>query len=430
MKILVLEPSRVQQIILNAMFRACDLYPEFVASLSSAMSEVDKGKYDCVFTSYSLKEGSGVDIARHLKRTNNTKTSVILLTTEDRRTILSDALSAGITRIIPRANTVELETFIRELADSDVDYQQMSGKVLFIDDDRTMTAIICSMIEASGSECISCTNGEEAMALIADNHFDLVIADYFLDGKLTGLDTLLAIRQMGGKRARTPVMVISAQTDVERRIEILKKGANDYVAKPVVEEELVVRANNLITQKKLFDRVEEQREQLRNMAMTDQLTALYNRHFLVEFAPKRLAEAMRHKTDLSLMVVDLDHFKAINDTHGHDRGDQVLREVADILKSVCRKEDMAIRLGGEEFLLILPHCSAEGVIKKAEELRLLLLKTRPARLDVTGSFGITCLEGGNQADFSDLFTAADEAVYEAKDTGRNKVIFRAVTSPE
>ena len=166
------------------------------------------------------------------------------------------------------------------------------------------------------------------------------------------------------------------------------------------------------------------------MAMTDQLTALYNRHFLVEFAPKRLAEAMRHKTDLSLMVVDLDHFKAINDTHGHDRGDQVLREVADILKSVCRKEDMAIRLGGEEFLLILPHCSAEGVIKKAEELRLLLLKTRPARLDVTGSFGITCLEGGNQADFSDLFTAADEAVYEAKDTGRNKVIFRAVTSPE
>ncbi|PWK47276.1 diguanylate cyclase [Pleionea mediterranea] len=430
MKILVLEPSRVQQIILNAMFRACDLYPEFVASLASAMSEVDKAEYDCVFTSYSLKEGSGVDIARHLKRTNNTKTSVILLTTEDRRTILNDALSAGITRIIPRANTVELETFIRELADSDVDYQQMSGKVLFIDDDRTMTAIICSMIEASGSECISCTNGEEAMALIADNHFDLVIADYFLDGKLTGLDTLLAIRQMGGKRARTPVMVISAQTDVERRIEILKKGANDYVAKPVVEEELVVRANNLITQKKLFDRVEEQREQLRNMAMTDQLTALYNRHFLVEFAPKRLAEAMRHKTDLSLMVVDLDHFKAINDTHGHDRGDQVLREVADILKSVCRKEDMAIRLGGEEFLLILPHCSAEGVIKKAEELRLLLLKTRPARLDVTGSFGITCLEGGNQADFSDLFTAADEAVYEAKDTGRNKVIFRAVASPE
>ena len=251
MKILVLEPSRVQQIILNAMFRACDLYPEFVASLSSAMSEVDKAEYDCVFTSYSLKEGSGVDIARHLKRTNNTKTSVILLTTEDRRTILNDALSAGITRIIPRANTVELETFIRELADSDVDYQQMSGKVLFIDDDRTMTAIICSMIEASGSECISCTNGEEAMALIADNHFDLVIADYFLDGKLTGLDTLLAIRQMGGKRARTPVMVISAQTDVERRIEILKKGANDYVAKPVVEEELVVRANNLITQKKL-----------------------------------------------------------------------------------------------------------------------------------------------------------------------------------
>lgn len=430
MKILVLEPSRVQQIILNAIFRASDLYPDFVSSLSNALSAVDKDDYDCVFTSYSLKDGNGVDIARHLKHTNNTKTSVILLTTEDRRAILNDALSAGITRIIPRANTVELETFIRELADSDVDYEKMSGKVLFIDDDRTMTAIISSMIEASGSECIACTNGEDAMALLADHRFDLVIVDYYLDGKLTGLDTLLAIRQMGGKRGRTPVMVISAQTDVERRIELLKKGANDYVAKPVVEEELVVRANNLITQKKLFDRVEEQREQLRNMAMTDQLTTLYNRHFLVEFAPKRLAEAIRHKTDLSLMVIDLDHFKMINDTHGHDRGDQVLREVAEILKSVCRKEDMAIRLGGEEFLLILPHCSAEGVIKKAEELRLLLLKTRPARLDVTGSFGITCLEAGTQADFSDLFSAADDAVYEAKDTGRNKVIFRAVTPPE
>lgn len=430
----MIEQSRVQQIILRALFKEEELLPDFVSNLAEAKEAIKDNDYDFIFTSYSLPDGSGIELAQYVRKQEIERPGVVLLTTEDKRSILNEALSAGITRIIFRANTAELQLFIRELADSDFDTQPLTGNILYIEDDPVVSKVIIAMLSEHNFKCTSATSGEDGLALFSEHSFDLVIADFFLVGNLNGLDIVNSIRQMGGKKSRTPIMVLSAQSADDRKIEILRCGANDYIAKPILEEELLVRATNLITQKKLFDRVDSQREQLRELAMTDQLTTLYNRHFLVRFAPKRLAEALRHRYSLSLLVIDIDHFKEINDTYGHEAGDSVLKEIANTLKRGCRKEDIAIRLGGEEFLLLLPHCGEKDAIKKAEHLRQQMEMLNPDGIPVTASFGVTCLDGAEytskkkRVDFSTMFVAADTAVYQAKNQGRNRTAFVPISS--
>ncbi len=430
MKILVIEDSRVQQIILRALFTECGIEPDFVQNVKEAIEAIDNGIYQFVFAGYSLPDGTGVDVARHIRKSHAQNQEeipgVVLLTTEEKRSILNEALSAGVTRIINRANTTALQVFIRELADSISDGFEGIGAVLLIEDHFPTAQVFQAMIEATGSTCMVCDNSQKALELISEQNFDLIIIDYILNDPVDGLDILLTIKQQGGKSIRLPVILISAKDDVSLRITAFKNGAADFLVKPINEEELALRAKNLIATKKYINRMEEQREQLRNIALTDQLTTLYNRHFLVQFAPKRLAEAKRHMSDTALIVCDLDHFKTINDTYGHEKGDDVLRGVAALLKQSCRKEDMAIRLGGEEFLLMLPHCGKEAVMAKAEEIRTRLSKIKPGGLKVTGSFGATYLPAGDSAEFSDLFMAADEAVYEAKEAGRNKVVYHQV----
>lgn len=154
------------------------------------------------------------------------------------------------------------------------------------------------------------------------------------------------------------------------------------------------------------------------------LSKLYNRHFLVDQAPKRLLEAARHQIPLSLIVIDLDHFKMINDRYGHDVGDGVLSEVAAVIKESCRQENIAARFGGEEFVLILPHCSGENGVKIADRIRLKIAALRPKDISVTASFGVSALPMIEVCAFETLFNAADKAVYEAKASGRNRVVFK------
>jgi two-component system cell cycle response regulator len=424
MNILIVEHARVQQIILKALFSDSGVEPDFVANIADAKQACQDKQYDYIFVAYSLPDGSGIEVAKYVREFYKSYPSVVLLTAEEKLSILNEAIAAGIGKIIVRSNNHELQAFIQDIFEAKIDYDNVSGHILVIDDDRTITMVTSAVLRASGSKCTICQNAEEALLTLAEHNFDLIIVDYCLSGELNGFDIVMHVRQMGGNKARTPIMVISGQTDLDRRIEILKLGANDYVAKPIVKEELVVRANNLIMQKQLFDRVNEQRDRLQQMAMTDQLTGLYNRHFLVEFAPKRIAEAVRHGNDLSLIVTDIDYFKSINDTHGHEMGDQVLRDFADILKESCRKEDMAIRLGGEEFLLLLPYCSKDGVQVKAEQLRSKVAQAKFSGLNITSSFGATCLAGGEGKNFTELFNLADDAVYQAKNTGRNKVVYK------
>jgi two-component system cell cycle response regulator len=133
---------------------------------------------------------------------------------------------------------------------------------------------------------------------------------------------------------------------------------------------------------------------------------------------------LRHSIPFSLVVIDLDHFKQVNDNYGHTTGDNVLAEMAGALRRHCRKEDIVARFGGEEFIVLLSHCDLQQAADKAEDIRLALETLQPLGLTVTASLGVSAMPEGSLFEFRDLFAAADEAVYQAKHEGRNRVIIK------
>ena len=176
-----------------------------------------------------------------------------------------------------------------------------------------------------------------------------------------------------------------------------------------------------LTNKRLVDQVREQQRSLFNIAMTDQLTTCHNRHSLSDYAPKYIKDAVRYNHPLSVMILDLDFFKNINDEFGHITGDTVLTEIGTLLMATCRQGDIVSRIGGEEFLILLPHCNIYDAIHKAENIRSMIELAEPAGLKVTASIGIASLIKQHDDDFDKLYKAADNAVYHSKENGRNQV---------
>jgi len=164
-----------------------------------------------------------------------------------------------------------------------------------------------------------------------------------------------------------------------------------------------------------------QRDQYERLAMRDQLTGLYNRHYLQEIASHKLSEAIRHQRSLCLLMLDIDLFKTINDTHGHPIGDMVLQRFAALLNELSRLEDVVARIGGEEFVVLIDHCTAAQANKKAEQIRLSTATLKPNGIPITASIGISELNLNGET-FDELLARADIAVYQAKNNGRNRVV--------
>ena len=182
---------------------------------------------------------------------------------------------------------------------------------------------------------------------------------------------------------------------------------------------------NLITNKRPLDKVHDIRRELHSLATTDKLTGCHNRHSMMEFSGKFLSMARRHKYPVAMLVIDLDHFKAANDNHGHAIGDEVLVQTGALLLWSFREGDLVYRCGGEEFVVLMTYCDGESATARAESVRAAIEALEPARLAITTSIGVTSLEVGDKGDFEAMFHAGDEGVYAAKNAGRNRVVYVA-----
>tara|TARA_Y100000782_G_scaffold29777_1_gene33274 strand:+ start:237 stop:1010 length:774 start_codon:yes stop_codon:yes gene_type:complete len=211
-----------------------------------------------------------------------------------------------------------------------------------------------------------------------------------------------------------PVIFVTARDDEGNEQLGLQLGAVDYITKPVRPLTVLARVNTHITLK-------QQRDMLQEMALKDQLTGLYNRYYLLEAAEQRMANAARHGTPISILMLDIDYFKNINDQHGHLVGDSVLARMAAELLSACRKEDIAARYGGEEFAFLLGYCPIDVAEAKAEVIRQQVESISFSHgIKVTVSIGVTHL-GAEDTTIEQLFDRADKALYQAKKLGRNQV---------
>ncbi|MCP4234838.1 MAG: diguanylate cyclase, partial [Aestuariibacter sp.] len=253
--------------------------------------------------------------------------------------------------------------------------------------------------------------------------YDLVLTDINLEGKMSGDKLVTRIRDLQDARAFIPIVAITENSSDQLRLSLYQMGINDFIQKPVMPEELVVRIGNLISNKRLLDEVHDIRRELFLAATTDKLTGCHNRRSLIDFSSKIIPQAQRHKYPISLMLVDLDFFKSINDQHGHATGDLVLEAVGNLFNTSFREEDLVARFGGEEFVILLNYCSKEDSLLQAEKIRAKLEALKPANLTVTCSIGVTTLEAGSNGNFESMFTAGDTGVYRAKEGGRNRFVF-------
>jgi two-component system cell cycle response regulator len=420
---LVIEPSAAFQLVLSKLLDQHGFTVQTIRKGEDALDKIEHARFDLVCVAMQLPDMLGIDVCRRVRCMDETVQSipVVMITAEHDKPTLVEALRSGATEIFNKKDISSITTYLDQFAWNNAERQALFGNILYVEDSRSVAAVTEALLTDLGMTVDHFTHAEDALASFHDNDYDMVITDVVLEGNMSGFQLVQKIRSDRSK-SNIPILAISGVEDASRRISLLKEGANDYVAKPYMEEELIARIQNLLRSKKLLDRIQQQQEYMRELAMKDQLTGLYNRHFLMEVGPQKIRESHRHQHPLSVIVVDLDKFKSINDTYGHSTGDEVLEGVGSLLKGECRHEDLAARFGGEEFVLILSHCDQEHAVTKAEEIRQKIEALKPANLTVTASFGVaTLLRHDDTDDLSKVFARADEAVYQSKENGRNQV---------
>ena len=285
--------------------------------------------------------------------------------------------------------------------------------VLVADDDRVTRAMVESWLVGAGYEVIVAADGDEALRLAHEHDPDLLLVDVTMPGR-DGYDVCRAIQ--AGSATPPPVIFLTAHGQTDARVAGLDAGAVDYIVKPFADEELVARVRAALRTKAVHDGLAER-------ASRDGLTGVFNRHELDARAAEGVALARRHARPFSCLLLDIDHFKSVNDTHGHAAGDAVLREAARRIEDNSRVSDVVGRYGGEEFVVLLPETDAEGARAAAEILREVLSSTAIAAgavsISIRASIGVAAWDE-TMATAASLFAAADGALYRAKALGRDR----------
>lgn len=418
MKALIVDPSRVVVSTLTLLFGRYGIDSSFVKCGQEALNLLEHEQVDLICFAYELSDMNGIDmfISARANKLLHHQPGLMFASTHD-KSVVGRALEAGVTECFSKSHLLQLEQFVENFAAGVKG--RIDGNVLLVEDSSSATILYRQTLEHMGLSVKSCRSAEEAVILVEQQNFDLVITDYILAGVETGFTVIRAVRDLPGRKAMTPILAISAFDNTARKVEILRNGANDFIAKPVVTEELEVRVTNLITLRKLMRQLEAQHEAMKLIAMRDQLTSLYNRHYLDAVLPGLVEETQIRKRPLALMVIDIDHFKEINDTYGHKTGDQVLELVAGAMQRFFRSDDVLVRMGGEEFVVILPNVPLEQAHERAEQLRCNIESLLPCGIPVTVSLGVTVLAKNER--YEDLFSRADAAMYRSKANGRNQV---------
>jgi two-component system cell cycle response regulator len=261
------------------------------------------------------------------------------------------------------------------------------------------------------------------MLLVANDSCDLIIVSLGL-AEFDGLRLCGQVRSMERSRG-LPILAIAEPGDRARVLRGLDLGVNDFLTRPIDRNELVARTRTLLRHKHYADSLRSKVQQSIELALVDPLTGLNNRRFLENHLALMVEQAQRRRAPLALMIFDIDHFKQVNDTYGHDAGDEVLKGFANRLRRVVRGGDLLCRLGGEEFVIAMPNVSVEAAVRIAERTRSSIeeeafaIDKAGGRIAITVSIGVA--GPGVEGDPESLYRRADRALYRSKSEGRNRV---------
>ncbi len=291
--------------------------------------------------------------------------------------------------------------------------------VLIAEDNPDQMEILQTMLGQGRYRLVCAMDGEEAWEKLASEPVDIALLDIMMP-KITGLEVCRRIRE-DPRLKNIYVIFLTAMVSGEDRVKGLELGANDYMTKPYYVPELMARLS-------VGERLTRERREIETQAARDPLTGLHNRRTFEERLSHEFERAKRYSRPMSILMIDVDDFKNINDRHGHPCGDRVLRRVAEVIGARTRKVDIAARYGGEEFVVLLPEIGLEGGIQAGEKLRQEIAAIRfdePADVSPTVSIGVASTSARPYHDAATVVQDADLALYKAKGRGKNRVEFAA-----
>jgi diguanylate cyclase (GGDEF)-like protein len=296
------------------------------------------------------------------------------------------------------------------------------GSILVVDDSRLVRAMIARCLQQAGYGVREAENGAEALRMLATDNFDVVITDLRMP-ELDGFGVLSAVKRLA-PLVEVIILTGTHAQDMNCAVRALRLGAHDYLTKPPARaEEVIMTVERAIEKKRLKEANLRLLRELEMQSRTDVLTGLPNRRAFEAAVAQETARARRHGHALGVVALDIDHFKQVNDSHGHQAGDRVLQAFAQTVSAALREGDVLYRFGGEEFVVILAHTDLGGAVKVAERLVSAVAATSiaigAASVQVTTSAGAACL-CDSDADGASLLSRADAALYAAKKNGRNQ----------
>ena len=318
-------------------------------------------------------------------------------------------------RVLTSASVGLADPVVKAIAD-----QGLGGHVLLVEDRASSAERIVATLSPSHKVEV-CGDMQEALLKGAEANFDLLIVSL----GLRDFDPLRLCSQIRSleRTRQLPILLLADLDDRPRVLRGLDIGVNDYLNRPVDRNELLARVRTQIRRKRYSERLRESLQASIELAITDQLTGLNNRRFLETHLPPLMQTLAGRNKPLTVMILDIDHFKSVNDTYGHDIGDEILRAFAGRIKSHIRGSDLLCRLGGEEFIVVMPDSSLSAAAPVAERIRQSVsgapFVVGQWTLPITVSIGMA--ERGSETDSAAVMKRADKALYRSKIAGRNRV---------
>lgn len=299
--------------------------------------------------------------------------------------------------------------------------------ILIAEDNPVSRKLMEMMLRQEGYEVVSAKDGREALKVFKERFFPIILTDWEMP-EMDGLELCRAIRE-SLVEGYVYIFLITAR-DLKNDIIVgFEAGADDYLTKPFDRSELIARLKTALRVLELEKSLKDAYEKIRLLSITDKLTGCYNRTYMDEYLVKEITRATRYHRPVSLVMADIDHFKQVNDTHGHQAGDLILKNFVLSMREGMRKDvDWIARYGGEEFLMVLPETGFESAMLSAERLRRIVSESVSSydekEIRITASFGVVGFNPSAKIrtiPCEAIINQADKALYQAKDEGRNRV---------
>ena len=414
-KILVVEDNKtLAKLISKKIQHALEMEVDVAYSLAEARLFLARYKYFITLLDINLPDAPNGEVVDYALSKNN---HVIVLSANIDKEFRKKMLQKNIIDYVNKGGAGDINYIIQSIERL---RKNREHKVLVVDDSMVFRKQMQNMLENLFFEVITVAHGEEALGMLqAKPDISLVLTDYNMP-VMNGLELTYEIRQTYSKDELC-ILALSGNDDDEVSALFLKHGANDYIKKPFSKEEFSCRVNNSIE-------ALENIQTIMNYANRDYLTGLYNRRYFYNTMNEYIEDVKRSGEKFAVAMIDIDHFKKVNDTYGHDIGDRVIVTLADILRSSTSPRDVVSRFGGEEFCIVLKNInrySAEDILARihAEVANYSLQIDQERVITFTISIGAVLYQDGESLD--DAINEADMLLYKAKKEGRNRLIFEA-----